>query len=536
MLTTKNIFFLTLTLSTLFLSAHCTATITEEEMVLVLTDENFNEAITAHPKLLVEFYAPWCGHCKSLAPEYAAAAKTLREMETPMYIAKVDATVAKKVAEKYEVQGFPTLKYFVNGTPVEYNGGRTADEIVSWLQKKSGPVITAVTKVSEVEDAKKSGLVVVYFDNKDGASYKAYEEIAMNTDDFSFLYTDSADVISHFSATKEQIVIFKNFDEKRNDYSGEIKFEAIKSWLDDKSIPTVMAFDEKAAEIIFGRSKTGIFLYRDAKKHANLDVIIREVATKYKGKLLTIATGIEQEMEEKLAEYIGITASDLPTVRIHEVHEEGVKKYSLKGEINLENINFFVDEYLAGKLVSELKSEEIPEANSNEHVRTLVGKNFGSVVNDSTKDILVEFYAPWCGHCKSLAPKYENLANALKSYENLVIAKMDSTANEVEGLEIEGFPTLKFYPAGSDKKPVDFEGDRTEIGILEFLKKNCKNNTIGEVEMTPLKDEEPAEGAEGGEGEGDMPEGEEPVNDGGEEGHDHEYEHEHDHEETKEDL
>lgn len=69
----------------------------------------------------------------------------------------------------------------------------------------------------------------------------------------------------------------------------------------------------------------------------------------------------------------------------------------------------------------------------------------------------MEYYAPWCGHCKSLAPKYLNVADKLKELgcDNIVIGKMDATANEVEGLNIEGFPTLKFYPA-NNKEPMDY--------------------------------------------------------------------------------
>jgi len=82
-------------------------------------------------------------------------------------------------------------------------------------------------------------------------------------------------------------------------------------------------------------------------------------------------------------------------------------------------------------------------------VVTLVGKNFKDVVYDESKDVIVEFYAPWCGHCKTLAPIYEKFAEKVKSNPNLIVAKIDATANEVEGISIEGFPTIKFFPAGN---------------------------------------------------------------------------------------
>jgi len=107
----------------------------------------------------------------------------------------------------------------------------------------------------------------------------------------------------------------------------------------------------------------------------------------------------------------------------------------------------------------------------------LKGKSFADLVLNNDKDVLVEFYAPWCGHCKKLAPTWDSLGAEMKSNPNIVIAKMDSTANEVDvpGLNVKGFPTLYFFKGNDKANPVKYEEGRELDDFVAFLKKNAHN-------------------------------------------------------------
>lgn len=106
--------------------SHSTPAVDEKDVV-VLKESNFSDFIAKNKYVMVEFYAPWCGHCQALAPEYAAAATELKELEEEekVVLAKVDATEESELAQKYDVQGFPTVYFFVDGIHKPYTGQRT---------------------------------------------------------------------------------------------------------------------------------------------------------------------------------------------------------------------------------------------------------------------------------------------------------------------------------------------------------------------------------------------------------------------------
>lgn len=101
-----------------------------------------------------------------------------------------------------------------------------------------------------------------------------------------------------------------------------------------------------------------------------------------------------------------------------------------------------------------------------------MAKQFDEIVF-SGKDVLIEFYAPWCGHCKNLAPIYAELGAALKDNDKIEIAKMDATANDVPSskFNVKGFPTLYFVKGGTDV--ILYDGARTKDGFMKFIKEHA---------------------------------------------------------------
>ncbi|RLN22703.1 protein disulfide isomerase-like 2-2 [Panicum miliaceum] len=117
-------------------------------------------------------------------------------------------------------------------------------------------------------------------------------------------------------------------------------------------------------------------------------------------------------------------------------------------------------------------------------VVVLTPETFDSVVLDETKDVLVEFYAPWCGHCKSLAPTYEKVASVFKLDEGVVIANLDADKHRdlAEKYGVTGFPTLKFFPKGN-KAGEDYDGGRDLGDFVKFIneKSGTSRDTKGQL-------------------------------------------------------
>lgn len=469
--------------------------------MLVLTKDTFDKAIEQFQHVLVEFYAPWCGHCKALAPEYAKAAKTLKESDSEVRLAKVDATEETELGERFQVRGYPTLKFFRNGKPSEYGGGRTGPEIVSWLKKKTGPVAHQLEDVAAAKAlAEKEELLAIgFFKDQTSEGAKAFLDVAGQMDDVAFGITSADALFGEYKLDKDGVILFKKFDEGQVDLKDPLDAKSIQEFISGNRLALVTEFTQETAPKIFGgdiKSHVLLFLSKKADAFQEKVDVFKAVAAGFKGKALFIYVDIDVEDHVRILEFFNTKVADCPTYRFINLKEDGMAKFKPDtSDITIEAIQEFVQEIIDGKRQPHLNSEEIPDDWDAKPVKVLVGKNFDSVARDKKKDVFVEFYAPWCGHCKQLAPIWDQLGEKFKDSTDIVIAKMDSTANELPDIRVQGFPTLKFFPKDSDKI-VDYNGERTLDAFTKFLESGGKTGagpSEEEVEEVEEAEEEEVE-------------------------------------------
>lgn len=140
-----------------------------KDEVIELTDANFDKLVFKSDDIwLVEFYAPWCGHCKNLAPQWAEAA---RQLAGKVKLGALDATVHQAKASQFQIQGYPTIKFIPPGSksPSDaepYESGRTASDIVAFALDKLAknvkpPEVKQILAPSDFDTACEQSLCVI---------------------------------------------------------------------------------------------------------------------------------------------------------------------------------------------------------------------------------------------------------------------------------------------------------------------------------------------------------------------------------------
>lgn len=472
--------------------------------VLKLNADNFESSINAHSLILVEFFAPWCGHCKALAPNYEEAASALKDKN--IVLASVDCVDQADLCQSNNVQGYPTLKVYKNSEPKEYHGPRQAEGIISYMTKQSLPAVSIVTSENHEEFLKADKFVAIaYLPSSTAVPAPVFSSVAeSHRDDYLFgLVTDDA-VAEAAKVKPPALVVYRSFDEHRTEYPdplASVTTQQLEDWFGELAIPVIDEVNGENYGLYTSSGKPLAYLFLDPSsetKDANI-AAIKPIAKKYKSKVNFVWIDAAKFAEH--GKQLNLEAK-WPAFVIQDLEDQFKFPLDQSNELTADAVDHWVEQFLTGKLEPSLKSQPIPES-QNESVYTVVGKSYEQVVLDDSKDVFIEFYASWCGHCKRLAPTWLSLGEKYAPLKDtLVIAKMESPENDLPPktpFRVSGFPTLKFKPAGT-REFIDYEGDRSLESLVAFVEAHAKNpldlpepSEIPVEAQVPLANDSPAE-------------------------------------------
>ncbi|KAK4708439.1 hypothetical protein R3W88_029364 [Solanum pinnatisectum] len=259
--------------------------------VLELDESNFEAAISTFDYMFVDFYAPWCGHCKRLSPELDKASVNLAVLKQPVVIAKVDADKYSRLASKYEIDGFPTLKVFMHGVPTDYYGPRKADLLVRFLKKFVAPdvsVLNSDSAISEfIEEAGKNFPIFIGFGlNESVISHLAvkYKKSAW----FSVAkdFSDKTMELYNFDKVPALVALHLSYNEQSIFY-GPFEEKFLEDYIKQSLLPLVLSINQDTLKSL-----------KDDKRKIVLTIVEDEDDEKSKGlvKLLKAAASANRDL------------------------------------------------------------------------------------------------------------------------------------------------------------------------------------------------------------------------------------------------
>eukprot|EP00826_Nyctotherus_ovalis_P022442 TRINITY_DN173_c0_g2_i1.p1 TRINITY_DN173_c0_g2~~TRINITY_DN173_c0_g2_i1.p1 ORF type:complete len:485 (+),score=123.69 TRINITY_DN173_c0_g2_i1:64-1518(+) len=451
-----------------------------DSKVLVLTDKTFEKTIEKNPIVLVKFYAPWCGHCKTFAPEYKRLAAEVKKKSIPYVIAKLDATSNPKTANSQGVGSYPTVKLYLGGKGINYGGDRSTEAILEFIAKATGPFSTELKTVDEIRQKSdvsgwhklNADRLVSILAGTDKENVEAFTKIGKKVPGYEYYNANPKLMAEVFPEMKQgNIVILKNFDEYKAMYTAPISEDALINFLKYHKDHVVNPINQEIVKYVFNTGvRTGVLLIHDGQ-HPDLAAVEEEF---YKAalsmRIISFAyaiTDIQKSWGARAANFLGIEECPKPMLVVVKKLDE-FHIYRHEGELSKEKITWFLSQYLKVKLKRYFKSEEEPSENPGP-IYKVVGKSFKKEVIKNDLDVLVKFHAPWCGQCKKLTPVLKALANSLKDNKKLKFVEIDATKNDVKKHPIKSYPTIKFFP-GKNKKDVKvYNGDRSEDSLKKFI-------------------------------------------------------------------
>ena len=338
----------------------CTAS---SDRVSLLTESTYDAFAAAHPLFVVQFYAPWCGHSRALAPEYDAAASMLEALP----LAKVDGTEAEALATRLDVKGYPTIFFIRDGIADEYDGERTRDAITRWARAKQSPTL-ALLESSEALDeyTADARLAPVLFLTKPidqtSDAYRAMLGVAGAIGVPCAVSTAAPPP----EVSAPALVVFKSYDEPRAVYTGELQRQQMEKFIQTEELPWLVKYDSNVEDSLFSSDAPlhGFYLHGGEELDGTTVDALKGAAKLLRGRVVFAEVDISADAtaSKELADFFDVKPSgELATPALAAFSLADGTKFVHSGAIETEQIVAFMQNVLNGQAEPYLRSQPVPE-------------------------------------------------------------------------------------------------------------------------------------------------------------------------------
>ena len=505
----------------------------EENYVVELTNDNFESAFKNTTYWLVEFYAPWCGHCMKLMPKFNKAAE--KNTFPNVQFGKVDCTKETKLADKYKIQGFPTILWMTKKDDIITfkkldSSVRDTDLIYSFVKEELNNDIEVTTVVELQKQIKKERRSILIVMDKTDSHYdynvNVLRKTSLRAGKENILTSNSQAIRNYFDVKDINVnfvVGFHNVEEGQVFFrfgNNQVNIEAfVKELVKERTEILAQSEEDKLNEILDGFIKAAILIYKNANDTYVPETIenTRKALQKNVGLLYSIHSHTNETTSEinNIAAVLRITPEEFPVLAILDVPENSKKKddfikYKLSGNgkaFSQAQVENYIDDFKNHRLVKIFASDPIPETRSFKGVETLVGLSIQEFVNTSGKDTLVSICTTLSYPCRIFTKMLERLAKRING-STFAVGQIDYTNNEFEHLEFTSIPTVALFRDNPEKKErytkegiIYYNNEKfTTNNLLEFVEKNAfhrpqlidfiNNSTLNETERLSLKKQE----------------------------------------------
>eukprot|EP01067_Filipodium_phascolosomae_P000090 Filipodium_phascolosomae@DN1068_c0_g1_i1.p1 len=510
----------------IFLAPHVVFSATKAEVIDLGSIAELENLINTTSYSLVLYYATWCFWSRQMMDHFHAASVMMKGHDPAIMLARVDVVQHPTVQDKYNIAMLPTLRFYADAHEIDYTGGRSVNEIVNWINRAMDrdhklPGIAELEEFLSHSDLRVLGVF------PDDHNKTAYQHVARVHDDVLFadithpealkiLISSSKHLVLPSSNNNEEaseittttrttsssgpwIIFFTPHDSKPVVFGGDVhSHQQLADFVMAHKRPAVTAFDMTTAEILFQDGRPILFLLNggatqgseEASEASNKKVVEVDSSPAFEAfqticrsasSVVCAVSTTDTPIGKRLLELLGIDEeAEFPLIRLAESnphsngHWKPAHKYQLEDEITTDSLLHFIQRFSRKDLKAYMKSEPVPEQQDEGAPMVIVGSSFQDIVMNPAKDVFVIFYAPWCGHCRRLDPIVREVVEKLHTVKSLVIGKIDATSNEVEGVHINGYPSMFLYPAKDKKSPREFPTfhERTTAAITTFLQQH----------------------------------------------------------------